>query len=185
MSHERAFRRLPDLLFDRDEPELLEHVAACGECQRQLFLLTRVDRLVRETAAARRPRKGRWLRFPAGLAAVVAAALAVLLLLPHHDAAHRFTLRLASGQPIGQAVLTPGDARNMSLSLVAQGLPTRPRNVYLLWAGGDGRSATTVGRFMVDPNGACRARFTLPGRRGWTRFWVTPTRNPGLVVPAT
>lgn len=185
MSHERAFRRLPDLLFDRDEPELLEHVAACGECQRQLFLLTRADRLLREAAAAGRPRKGRWLRFPAGLAAVVAAALAVLFLLPHQDAAGRFTLRLASGQAIGQAVLTAGDARNLSLSLIAQGLPTRPRDVYLLWAGGDGRSATTVGRFMVDPNGACRARFTLPGRHGWTRFWVTPSGKPSIVVAAT
>jgi len=186
MSHERVFARLPDLLFDRDEPELLTHVAVCGECQRQLFLLARVDRLLRETAAARRARAARWMRLPAVFAAVGAAAAAVvLLLLPHHAVARRFTLRLASGQQIGQALLAPANGPRASLVLVAHGLPARPGNIYLLWAGGGGRPATAVGRFMVDPHGACRARFSISGGRGWTRFWVTPFRDRGLVVAAT
>lgn len=67
MNHEQAWKRLPDLVLDRDELELLAHVAACNRCQRQLFLLVRVDRALRDAAASRpqkrrRTRKGRWLR---------------------------------------------------------------------------------------------------------------------------
>lgn len=188
MSHDDAWRRLPDLLEDRDEPELVAHVAACHECQRQLFLLGRVDRLLREVAPAqrkerRRGRRGRWLRFPAGLAAVVAVT-SLVLFFPHSGPVRQFTLRTAAGQPIGRAVLARADAENTSLSLVARGLPARSGDVYVLWAGGDGRPATKVGRFMVDPSGACRARFNLPGR-SWTRFWVTPPGRPDAVVATT
>ena len=110
MTHAHAWTRLPDLLDDRDQPELLAHVAACHDCQRQLFQLGRVDRALRGAAAARRNerrrfRKGRWLRFPAGLAAAAVAALLVLLFLPHHAAVHAFTLRTAAGRPIGDAIL--------------------------------------------------------------------------------
>ena len=186
MSHEQAWKLLPDLLEDRDEPALLAHVAACHECQRQLFLLGRVDRLLRDAAPERRrARRGRWLRFPAGLVAVAAAALLLLLVLPHAAKSRHFTLRTASGQAIGQAVLARADAKNTSLSLVARGLPTRRGDIYLLWAGGNGEPATAVGRFMVDPSGACHARFNLPGRQSWTRFWVTPPGNASTVVAST
>lgn len=189
MSHEHAWRRLPDLLQDRDEPELLAHMAACHECQRQLFLLGRIDRLLRDVAPARRRERrrshsGRWLRFPAGLVAV-AAVVVLVLLFPHTRGVREFTIRTAAGEAIGHAVLARADAENMSLSLVARGLPTRAGDVYLLWAGGDGRPATTIGRFMVDPSGACRARFNLPGGRSWVRFWVTRPGHPEAVVATT
>src|SRR5262249_27737550 len=94
-----------DLLDDRDQPELLAHVAACHDCQRQLFLLGRVDRALRGAAAARRKqrrRKSRWLRFPSGLvAATIAAVLVLVLFLPHHDGLRPLTLRTANGIVIG------------------------------------------------------------------------------------
>jgi len=190
VSHEHAWTRLPDLLDDRDEPELLTHVAACHDCQRQLFLLGRIDRLLRAAAPARRKerrraRRGRWLRF-AGLVAAAAVALLVLFL-PHNSSTLRqFTLRMTSGQPVGRAVLARADAENLSLSLVAKGLPARRLGaVYLLWADDSGGSATTVGRFMVDRSGACRAHFNLPRGRSWARFWVTPPGRPTSVVATT
>jgi hypothetical protein len=48
MNHEEASMRLPDLLDDRDDAALLAHVQACADCQRQLFLLGRIDRLLRD-----------------------------------------------------------------------------------------------------------------------------------------
>jgi hypothetical protein len=121
VKHEQAWKRLPDLLQDRDEPELLAHVAACNDCQRQLFLLGRVDRMLREAAASRRKkrrrtRKGRWLRFPSGLVAVAV----LVLFFPHDHRLQEFTLRTASDHSIGGAILARSDAANTSLSLVAR-----------------------------------------------------------------
>jgi hypothetical protein len=189
MTHDHAWTRLPDLLDDRDQPELLAHVAACHDCQRQLFLLGRIDRALRGAAAARRKqhrRKSRWLRFPSGLvAAAIAAVLVLVLFLPHHDGLRQLTLRTAAGQEIGRATLKSSDAENTSLTLVARGLPVRRGDMYVLWAGGGDHRAITVGRFMVDPRGACRARFNLPGGRSWARFWVTPPGRPESVVATT
>jgi hypothetical protein len=194
LRHEQAWRRLPNLLEDRDEPELLAHVSACNDCQRQLFLLGRVDRLLREEARhgsrelRRAPgRRSRRIVSRVGAASAVGAAAVVVLLLlfPQGRRPHQFTLRTAAGRPVGEAVLARADAVNMSLSLVARGLPTRRGDVYLLWAGGDGRPATTVGRFMVDPRGACRAKFNLMGGRRWARFWITPPGAPHAVVATT
>jgi hypothetical protein len=191
MTHEHAWTRLPDLLADRDQPELLAHVAACHDCQRQLFLLGRVDRALRGAASARRKerrrvRKGRWLRFPAGLVAAAAVTFLLLLLfVPREHGLRQFTLRAASGQPIGRAILNRSDAENVSLTLVARGLPAHGSDMYVLWAGGSGRPATTVGRFMVDPSGSCRARFNLPGGQRWARFWVTRPGQPNAVVAST
>jgi hypothetical protein len=191
MTHELAWTRLPDLLDDRDQPELLAHVAKCHACQRQLFLLGRIDRALRGTAAEcrkerRRPRKGRWLRFPAGLvAAAVAAALVLVLFVPRHDGLPRLTLRSAAGKPIGRATLNRSDADNTSLTLVARGLPAHGGGVFVLWASGRGRGGTAIGRFMLSAKGACRARFNLPGGRGWARFWVTPPGQPNSIVATT
>lgn len=191
MTHEHAWTRLPDLLADRDEPELLAHVAACHDCQRQLFLLGRVDRALRGAGSTRRKerrrtRTGRRLRLPAGLAAAAAAAgLVVVLVAPQHHALRRLTLRAATGQPIGRAILDRSDTENTSLTLVARGLPARRHGTYVLWAAGSGGRATSIGRFMVDPNGACRAHFNLPGGRSWARFYVTPPGRPDTVVATT
>jgi hypothetical protein len=189
MTHEHAWTRLPDLLDDRDQPELLGHVAACHDCQRQLFLLGRVDRALRSAAGAhrkdrRRVRKGRWLRFHSALVAAAVAALLVVLFLPHNSSPRQFTLRTAAGQPIGHATLQRADAENTSLTLVARGLPARGGDTFVLWAGSRQRRVA-VGHFMVEPGGACRARFNLPGRRAWVHFWVTPPGQPNAVVATT
>src|SRR5262249_37134742 len=190
MTHEHAWTRLPDLLADRDQPELLAHVATCHDCQRQLFLLGRIDRALRGAAAVRRKqrrhgRRRRWLRFPGALVAAAVAALVVLLVLPHHAAPRQLTLKTAAGKSIGQATLKSEDAENTSLTLVARGLPGRGGDMFVLWAGGSGQGRIALGRFMVEPGGACRARFNLPGKRGWAHFWVTPPGRPNAVVATT
>ena len=190
MTHEHAWTRLPDLLADRDEPELLAHVASCHDCQRRLFLLGRADRALRGASAARRKERrrllrGRWLRFPTGLVAAAAAVLVVMLVLPRQAAPHQFTLRTAQGQEIGHAILTRSDAENTSLTLVARDLPAHRGTMFVLWAVVNGQRPTTVGRFMVAPNGSCRARFNLPGGGAWARFWVTSPGRPHTVVAST
>ena len=191
MTHEHAWTRLPDLLDDRDEPELLAHVAACHDCQRRLFSLGHVDRALRGAAGARRrqrrrTRTVRWLRFPAGLvAATAAAAIVAMVVVHHHGDLRQLTLRTASGQPIGRAILDRSDAQNTSLTLVAQGLPARRSGMFVLWASSSDGGATSVGRFMVSRSGGCRARFNLPGGRSWARFWVAPPGRPGAVVATT
>jgi len=190
VTHEHAWTRLPDLLEDRDQPDLLAHVATCHDCQRQLFLLGRVDRALRGAPAARhkghrRLLKSRWLRFPSGFVAAAVAALLALKFLLHQAGLRRFTLRTTSGQPIAQAMLNRSDAENSSLKLIARGLPAHRGETHQLWAAGSGQAATTIGRFMVSANGACRAHFNLPGGRRWARFAVTTPGQPNAVVAST
>lgn len=191
MTHEHAWTKLPDLLQDRDDPALLAHVATCHDCQRRLFLLGRVDRLLRDAAPDRRGEhrrsfRNRWLRFPAGLVAATAvAAAALLLFLPHRQDLRPLTLHTAAGRPIGQAILGSTRAGRTSLTLVARGLPTRASTTYVLWATGSKQVAASVGRFMVDRSGRCRAHFDLPQGQVWGRFWVTPIGQPGTVVATT
>jgi hypothetical protein len=181
--HDDAWQRLPDLLDDRDDPELLSHVRDCGDCQRQLFLLGRVDRLLRAQARPqrKRPRLGRIGAASAALVAVAAAAAALELLAPQPAHARAFTLRTASGREVGRALIGRSDARNASLALTANGLPLNRNHVYVLWASDAGRSIE-VGPFMVDRNGSCSARFNLPATNAWRRFWVAQPGHPGAVV---
>ena len=187
MRHEHAFKRLPDLLDDRDDADLLMHVRACADCQRQLFLLARVDRMLRDNASAqhalgrRRPTVRRLLVAAAVAAAAAAAALA--LDLPTNAQTHAFVLRTASGRSVGRAVMGRSDARNASLALTARGMPI-DRHMFVLWAG-DAASSMQVGRFMVDRSGSCRARFNLPASHTWTRFWITEMGKPAAVVAST
>jgi hypothetical protein len=183
MRHAEAWQRLPDLLDDRDDPLLLGHVRGCADCQRQLFLLGRVDRLLRDQAAARRRPH---VRRAAAAAAVVAAAVVALLVLlvPHQPHTRDFVLRTASGRQVAKAVIGHSDARNDSLALIARGLPLNRRHVFVLWAG-DGGSSMQVGRFMVDRSGGCRVRFNLPATRSWRRFWVAEPGNGAAVVAST
>jgi hypothetical protein len=180
VTHELASERLPDLLFDRDHPDLLAHVGGCHRCQRQLFLLSRVDRLLRQ----RRPRARRHRRLFAAVAvaSVVAAAIAVAVALPQRHTASpaRFALRTGSGAIVARAEIQRADAENEAIAFVAKGLPTRPSDTYLLWTQrpGDGDS-------MVSHKGECRARFTLPGTRRPGRFWITPSTQPAAIVAST
>src|SRR5207245_2555764 len=107
--HEEAFKRLPDLLDDRDDPELLGHVHACADCQRQLFLLGRVDRMLRDSASAHRAARRRWptARQLLAAAAVIAAAAAATLALvvPQNAHTHELILKTASGRSVAQAVM--------------------------------------------------------------------------------
>jgi len=122
--HEEAFRRLPDLLDDRDDGGLLVHVRACADCQRQLFLLGRVDRMLRDSASAHgAPRRRQpTVRRLLAAAAVVAAAAAIMfaLILPQNAHTHVFVLKTASGRSVGEAVIGRSDARNGSLALSAR-----------------------------------------------------------------
>jgi len=187
--HEEAWTRLPDLLDDRDDAALLAHLRGCAECQRQLFLLGRVDRLLREFAAARGMARARRLsarRMLASAAAVAAAAaLALALLVFQHASTHEMVLRTASGQAVGLAVMSYSDARNNSLALTARDLPIDRGTVFVLWAGDTARSPMQVGRFMVDRRGGCRVHFNLPADHAWGRFWITRPGTPAAIVAST
>jgi hypothetical protein len=183
--HEEAWTRLPDLLDDRDDAGLLAHVRVCAECQRQLFLLGRVDRLLRDDAAAHaasRTRRRR-LRRPLAAAATLATAAAILLALelPQQGRSEAFVLRTASGRSVAQAVMGHADARNASLALTARGLPIDRGHMFVLWARDDS-SSMQVGRFMVDQTGGCRVRFNLPADHPWNHFWVTRLGNAAAVA---
>ena len=187
MKHEEAWRRLPDLLDDRDDADVLAHVRACADCQRQLFRLGRVDRMLHESAAARRSARKRpsAARVLIASAAIAAAAVATLaLFLPQQARTHDFMLRTASGRLVGEARIGHSDARNVSLALTARNLPVVHGDVFVLWAG-DERSSMRVGRFMVDRRGACRVRFNLPATHGWRRFWVTKPGHATQIVAGT
>jgi hypothetical protein len=183
--HEEAFKRLPDLLDDRDDGGLLAHVRACADCQRQLFLLGRVDRMLRDSATRSGSAGRRWptARQLLAAAAVVSAAAAAMLalFLPQNVRPHKFLLRTVSGRSVGEAVMARSDVRNSSLALTARGMPVRQGHMFVLWAS-DERSAMQVGRFMVDRSGSCRARFNLPASHAWTRFWVTAPGKPAVVA---
>ena len=186
MTHEAAWTRLPDLLDDRDDAALLAHVQVCADCQRQLFLLGRVDRLLRESASGRRlPRRRAtraWILAAAGALAAAAAALA--LILPQQTRSHGFALRTGMGRLVGEATMGGGDSHNVSLALTARHLPIDHGQMFVLWAGESG-SSIQVGRFMVDRTGSCRVRFNLPGNRSWRHFWVTEPERPRAIVAST
>jgi len=182
--HEEAWQRLPDLLDDRDDANLLEHVRECADCQRQLFLLGRVDRLLRDQAPAHARRPRRLLIAGVTLALAAAAAVLLALLLPGAALTHEFVLRTQSGRLVGQAAMAHADARNVSLALVAHGLPPNRQHMFVVWAGGGG-SSMRVGEFMVDRTGGCRVHFNLPANHGWSRFWISQPGNAAAVVAST
>jgi hypothetical protein len=185
--HEEVWTRLPDLLEDRDDADLLAHVRDCADCQRQLFLLGRVDRLLRDDAAAyAASRRRRLRRGPLAAAATLAAAVAILLalVLPQHGHSEAFVLRTASGRAVAKAVMGHADARNASLGLTADGLPIDHGHMFVLWASDDS-SSMQVGRFMVDQTGGCRVHFNLPANHAWTRFWVTRPGESVAVATST
>jgi hypothetical protein len=191
VTHEQTWTRLPDLLDDRDDPALLAHVQLCADCQRQLFLLGRVDRLLRDRGEA--PRAGavgpRRLRPRALLVRaatlVMALAAALALVVSQAAPAQAMTLRNASGEAVGRAVLGHSDARNVSLALRADHLPVGRGRVFVLWAGGEAQSTMEVGRFMVDQSGGCRVRFNLPADHNWGRLWITRLGAPRTIVART
>lgn len=174
MKHEEAFRRLPDLLDDRDDLALLQHVRGCADCQRQLFLLGRIDRALRDSAPARdRTVFGRRV-FAAGgaLAAAAAAAILLAVFVPSGSHPHAIVLRTAAGRPVGKATITRSDAENVSLTLTAHELPVTRGRVFVFWAA-DRSSTMQVGRFRADQQGNCHVRFNLPANHDWNDFWVT------------
>src|SRR5215831_4348135 len=128
MNHDQAWQRLPDLLDDRDDTVLLAHIRDCPACQRQLFLLGRVDRILRrdtpEIARRSRRRSGtRMLAAGGAIAAAAAIAATVALLLARPPQAVAYTLRTPTGRLVGQATIGKGDVHNASLTLTARDLP--------------------------------------------------------------
>jgi hypothetical protein len=145
--HEEASTRLPDLLEDRDDAALLAHVRECPDCQRQLFLLGRVDRLLRESASRRRPMRARRPAARGVLAAVVvvAAASTVLALVAvRHGPGHEMMFRTASGRAVGHAIMGHSDSGNDSLVLVADALPVTRGRAFVLWAADTPRAPMLV-----------------------------------------
>lgn len=188
MRHEAARQRLPDLLFDRGDKALLAHLRDCHDCQRQFFLLARIDRLLRQQGSRIRARRSRLRRAGLAAAAALAAALAAAaLLLPRsHSTPAAFALKGVDGSVVARAQLRPADTENQSISFVAQGLPTAPTDTYLLWTTTPGtQRPLLVGRFMVNHTGACRTRFNLAGTQHSSRFWITPSTDPAVVVAGT
>jgi len=185
VKHVDAWQRLPDLLEDRDDPDLLAHVRGCAECQRQLFLLGRVDRMLRDPAPARQPGRGirRSMARAAGIAGAVGLLL-FLLMIPRGPGVHAFVFRTASGRMVGHVSMTQADGRNDSVALVAERLPVNRRHVFMLWAA-DTRSSMPVGHFMVDQTGGCRVRFNLPANHQWSHFWISAPGNATAIVAST
>jgi hypothetical protein len=187
--HEEVWTRLPDLLEDRDDAALLAHLSGCADCQRQVFLLGRIDRLLRDGAAARGAPSTRRVSARRLLVGAVAAAVAIvaalLLLVPEHARPHTMVLRTTSGESVGRAVMTHADAGNDSLALTARGLPVDRGQIFVLWAGERGRSPMQVGRFMVDRSGGCRVRFNLPATHAWGRLWITRPGRSAAIVAST
>jgi hypothetical protein len=184
VKHEEAWQRLPDLLDDRDDSELLGHVRSCADCQRQLFLLGRVDRMLRDHSPARQSRHHMRLAVATIIVIAVAASVLLALLFPRGSDAQAFAFRTASGRLVGHVSMTHADGRNDSLALVARRLPVNQRHVFVLWAA-DTRSSMPVGRFMVDRSGGCRVRFNLPANHHWNHFWITPPGNATTIVAST
>jgi len=186
VKHEEVWQRLPDLLEDRDDPELLDHVRGCADCQRQLFLLGRVDRLLRDRAQVSRPRRA-WRRPTAVVAAAalaVAVGLGAVLLVSGGSSAHELAFRTASGRLVGHVSMTHADTHNVSLALVARRLPATRRHMFVLWAA-DGGASMEVGPFMVDRSGGCRVSFNVPANHDWSRFWIAPPGEAGSIVAST
>lgn len=189
MNHSQAHERLPDLLADRDNPELVAHVSGCHDCQQQLFHLTRIDRILR--TAGRRHRRSPRVRLlgAAGAAAAVAAVIvaALTIHLPRDPASTTaFTIHTADGRTLGRAIVRRQDRVTDRVVLIARGMPAVHGDQYLLWTEtGDGSTRIPVGRFMVDKSGACRAAFSLPAATHWRGFIVTTVDNAALVVAST
>jgi hypothetical protein len=185
MNHAEAWARLPDLLGDRDDAALFAHLRGCAACQRQLFLLGRVDRLLRERVESRKPRRrlGR-MALLAASAAAAAAAVLLAVFLPGQRSVHGFTLRMATGRAVGLAEMGHSDGHNLPLAFTAHGLPLNRNHMFLLWAGGRD-SKIKVGEFMVDRSGGCRVGFNLPANHRWSRFWISPPGNTTAVVAST
>ncbi len=188
MTHEHVRERLSDLLADRDQPELLAHVAACHDCQQQLFRLYRVDRMLRTA----RPcgRRGQRLVSLLGITAAAAAAVAAVVLFglvrSPTGQTTAFVLHTADGRALARAVIRRADDANDRIVFVARGMPVHAGDRYLLWTKTDkGRSRVPVGTFMVSRTGACRASFRLPASGHWAGFWVTPASDSSLVVAST
>ena len=189
MNHAQAHERLPDLLADRDDPELVAHVSGCHDCQQQLFRLTRIDRLLRTAGRRHRRSPGERLLRTTGAAAAVAAVVVAALTIQLRGNASpttAFSIHAADGRTLGRAVVRRRDQATDRVVLVARGMPAVRGDQYLLWTqAGDGSTRIPVGRFMVDASGACRAAFTLPADTHWRGFVVTTVDDPALVVAST
>lgn len=191
MTHEAAWDRLPDLLFDRDDHGLLAHVANCHLCQARLFRLARVDRVLRGSRKPSHQGRARLqlVTLAAASVAAVAAAVGVFVVAGHRPVSQPAVLALhtLSGKVVAHALITPVDGANQSIALVAHHLTTGNTSMYSLWtrAPGGGRRAVLVGQFMVSHDGECRARFNLAGLRHSAQFWITRATAPTAVIAAT
>jgi hypothetical protein len=118
----------------------------------------------------------------AGGVGAVAVLLALVLVVPRTASVRPLRFHpVAAPEAVVRGSVSPGNA---VLTIVARGLPREPGDEgFLVWASDAVRGEpVVVGRFMAAPGGECRARFNLPAKRGWARFWITPESSPELVV---
>jgi len=184
VTHEEAWTRLPDLLHDRDRPALLSHLKSCHECQRQQFRLNRVDRMLR--AAAPRARKRRPVRVVPWAVAAVAALIVVLAPVLGQHTRSTQVLRTPAGIAVGRAALSRSDGASVAVFLELHRVTISGGDSLVVWTRSVRSSVPVpVGRFMADADGSCRARFTLPARSDWTRFWVSPGEDASVILATT
>jgi hypothetical protein len=189
MRHDAAWEHLPDLLVDRDDPQLVAHVADCHACQQQLFRLIRIDRMLRSVGRSPISRSTARL-FARVIATVAVAAAAATVWLAQGTPANQqtiaFALHTADGRTLGRAVVSLQNQATDRVVLVARGMPVAGGDQYLLWTQpANNGPRMPVGRFMVSANGDCRASFKLPADTKWSGFVVTTTGDPSLVVAST
>ncbi len=190
MTHDEAWPLLPDLITTPDEvPDRLRtHVASCHTCQRQLFRLQRVDRLLRthgreqEPARRRARRRMRWLA--AAAAPLLAATAVAIHLAVAPSGASAMALRSAAGMAVANAqVRTVGTGQVVELTPGTVGLSGTTG--YVLWGRTGNNTNVRLGMFMSSSTGTCRARFTMPEHLDLQRLWITPAANRTTVVAQT
>jgi hypothetical protein len=186
MTHESAWERLPDLLETKGDRELLAHIRSCHACQEQVFLLNRVDRLLREH---RPPRRRRTLRPPVrrrlAAAAALVAAVGIALQTGATPRVSSLALHGAGGGPAVHGAVR-AEAGGTVVSVVASGLPSRGAMTYLLWARDRAHPRPVlVGRLADDGTGTCRGRFRIRTLGDRARFWITSEGAPTTVLAST
>lgn len=190
MTHDQAWRLLPDIITAPDDvpDRVRSHVASCHICQRQLFRLQRVDRLLRSDAFRGEPARGRRRGFVRWVAAVAMPLLAAVAFAVYLAVAppgvSAMALRSASGIAVANAQIRDvGDGQVVELTPGDGGLSGTTS--YVLWGRTASHPNVRLGMFMSSPTGTCRARFRMRDHLHWQRFWITPAANRGAVVAQT
>jgi hypothetical protein len=187
MNHQTASQSLPDLVTDPAAPHraLRAHLRTCHACQRQLFLLQRVDGMLRpDLPSSDRPRRYRARRVGGVALAAALAVAAVFVLLPRTQTqAEAFTLRASDGLTVAQAQIR--NQGSQQVVVLTPGAPMPATTRYVLWGSAQSHTTIRLGMLITTATGRCRARFVLPSQPAWKRLWMTPLSQPTTIVAHT